>query len=70
MVDVKGDPLRVGDTIAMAFRSSTRAYLRVGTIQMIFTDTKELLVEWHAGWNLPDAKATKVAYYANKIARI
>lgn len=69
MLDVKGDEIRPGDTIAVAFRSSTVAYQRVGTVQMILDDTRELLVEWHAGWHLPASKATKIAYYAKKIVR-
>lgn len=70
MLDVKGDEIRAGDTIAVAFRSSTIAYQRVGTVQMKLDDTQELLVEWHAGWRLPDAKATKITYYSKKIVRL
>lgn len=70
MVDVKRDEIRIGDTIAVAFRSSTVAYQRVGTVQMVLDDSRELLVEWHAGWHLPDAKATKIAYDAKRIVRL
>lgn len=70
MVDIKHDEIRVGDTIAVAFRSSTIAYQRVGTVQMIDDAAKELLVEWQAGRFLPNAKATTIAYDAKKIVRL
>lgn len=70
MLDVKGDLIRVGDTVAMAFREGNIATLRVGTVQMVLDDERALLVEWHAGRFLPYSKATKVAYSANKIARM
>lgn len=70
MLDVKGDEIRVGDTIAVAFRSSTIASLRVGTVQMILDDERELLVEWQAGRFLPGAKATKISYDSKRIARL
>ena len=70
MLDIKGDLIRAGDTIAMAFRSGNIATLRVGTVQMVLDDERALMVEWHAGRFLPNSKATKVAYSANKIARM
>ena len=70
MRDCAGQEIRVGDTIAVAFRASTVAYQRVGTVQMLLDDERQLLVEWHAGWSLPQSKATKIDYNAKKIARL
>lgn len=68
MKDIKGDEVSVGDTVAVARRTSTQATMRVGVVHAI--DGRVLSVEWLAGKHLPESKITDILYSADKIVRL